>query len=724
MTALQKLTTNLATWHRGFLYAASGLLIVALTVGLYTGYSTKIRMAAVAHTHDVISHIHETVALLRNAESEQRGFLITGSTGYEDAAEEYASELTETLDELEALIVDNESQRERAAELRENIYARLTELRNTAMVNRNATLARLRQEIGDESELRLMAEVRRLHGEMIAEEETLLEQREAAMDSEVRFAAWTIAISGGLALLLGLQAFFIMGRALTSLNREAHLLRAKEKAENADREKSEFLANMSHEIRTPMNSVLGFAELLSGIASTPKQRQYIDAINSSGRAMLSLINDILDLSKIEAGKLELHYQPVSIIRLLREIREVFAPQAEARGLELKIEADPSLPPALIFDQTRLRQILFNVVGNALKFTPQGSITLSAGTRLSGTDETRVTLLITVTDTGIGIAPEHQTRVFEPFRQVEDGPAKGHGGTGLGLSITKRLTDLLNGQVELESVPGEGTTFRFGFPHVEISSATVDPNPTEDAQTNFNHLRPSVILVADDVPLNLELIEGIFEDTHHRLVFARNGHEVLAQAQKHHPDLILLDIRMPDMDGREAFEKLRGMPDFAAVPIVSVTASSMMAEELKLREQFNGYIRKPFSRATLFREVARLLPRHEQSAIDEAADDDASDAPPAPPPEIGPEWPALLTELRRLEAEEWPALSQTATTRETAAFAQDLIERGEAAKCATVVDYGKKLSEQVERFQISAVENTLRSFPQLVSGVASLMGESH
>ncbi len=720
MTAFQRLTQNLATWHRGILYAASALLILALSVGLYTGYSTQVRMEAVTHTYNVIAKVHETVALLRNAESEQRGFLITGSQGYDDAAEDYAAQLTVSLDELDLLIADNASQVERAHKLREAIYTRLTELRNTAQITRRSSMREVRDLIGDESEVRLMSDIRRLHGEMLAEEETLLEQRSHAMRSEIRFAAWTIAISGGLALLLGLQAFLVMGRALRSLNREAQLMRDKERAETADREKSEFLANMSHEIRTPMNSVLGFAELLSGIASTPKQRQYIDAINSSGRAMLSLINDILDLSKIEAGKLELHYQPVSIPRLLREMRDVFSPQAEARGLKLDLEIDPGLPPALFFDQTRLRQILFNVVGNALKFTREGSVTITAATRLSNTDETRVTLLLTVTDTGIGIAPEHQTRVFEPFRQVDDSPTKGHGGTGLGLSITKRLTDLLGGQVELESAPGIGTTFRFGFPGVEISAASVESTPAIQNVDDFNQLRPSVILVADDVPLNLQLVEGIFEDTHHRLVFARNGHEVLEQAAKHEPDLILLDIRMPDMDGREAFQRLRADPRFASTPIVSVTASSMMAEELRLRQEFNGYIRKPFSRATLFREIARLLPVAQASATETTTDDPQETERPAPPPTIGPDWPALVADLRRLETEVWPVLSQTAATRETAAFAQELIERGTAAACPAVVVYGEKLAGQVERFQISAVEATLRSFPHLVTGIDDLL----
>ena len=231
-----------------------------------------------------------------------------------------------------------------------------------------------------------------------------------------------------------------------------------------------------------------------------------------------------------------------------------------------------------------------------------------------------------------------------------------------------------------------------------------------------------ILVADDVPLNLQLLEGIFENTHHRLVFARNGREAIEQATKHHPDLILLDIRMPDMDGREAFTRLRANPEFSDVPIISVTASSMMAEELKLRREFDGYIRKPFSSTTLFKEIERLLPRDRRDGAEanESTVVATEKQKPAPAAAVGPEWPAMVAELRRIETEVWPQLSQTAAARETAAFAHLLIERGKSADCPTLIAYGEKLAGQVERFQISAVEASLRAFPQLVTGLADML----
>ncbi|MCF3650551.1 ATP-binding protein [Synoicihabitans lomoniglobus] len=720
MTALRRLTQSIATWHRGIVFAAGILLLVALAVGLYTSRSTAMRMQRVNHSHAVLAQIDRAVALLRNAESEQRGFLITSSEGYEKAAEQYAEELDEALEDLIILVAENPLQSRRARNLRDAIYERLTELRGTAQFMRRGSIRDLREMLGDESELRVMARIREIHSAMTAAEQTLLAQRSSEMKTELQVATLTVLSSGGLALILGGQAFFLLRRSLRSLEREAELLREKESAESADREKSEFLANMSHEIRTPMNAVLGFAELLSGAVTTPKQRHYVDAINSSGRAMLSLINDILDLSKIEAGKLELNYRPISVERLLDEIRQVFCPQAEARGLKIVITVDPSLPPSLLFDQTRLRQILFNIVGNALKFTEQGQITVHASCRLCTSDETKVTLFLTVADTGIGISPEHQTAIFEPFRQVDDGPARGHGGTGLGLSITKRLTTLLNGQVELESIEGQGTTFRFAFPQVAISAAAPAMESSDSSAENFDQLKPSVILVADDVTLNRDLVAGFLENSRHRVVHAANGEEALNQAHIHDPDLILLDIRMPVMDGREALSKLRQDPDLQDVPVVSVTASSMLDEEEELRAHFDGYIRKPFTSAHLFKEMSRLLPPDEQQA---AAAPEPTPELTEPPPAPGPEWPALLAYLQALEEGRWRALSKSMGARETAAFAHDLINRGEAAACPAVMAYGQKLTEQVERFQVSAMESTLQHFPQLVSGLSEQMASA-
>lgn len=724
MTAPSRLTKAAESRYRQVIIAAGVLLIVALSVGLYTAFNSQHRVYSVMHTHQVLAKIHETGALLRNAESEQRGFLITGSDFYDENAEAYARRLDVSLAELVELVDDNPAQAERAMQLSDAIYRRLTELRSTAVIHRRSSLAEVRELLGDESEAEIMAEIRRIQTAMVSEEEMMLERRQDAMQVEIKIATFTILFSGGIALLLGIVAFAIMRRSIVSLNREAELLRQKETAESADREKSEFLANMSHEIRTPMNSVLGFTELLSGVVTTAKQRQYVDAINSSGRAMLSLINDILDLSKIEAGKISVNYQPISMNVLFDEIRDIFAPQAEARGLSFVISISPQVPPVVLFDQTRLRQILFNIVGNSLKFTREGSITLSADAEIDPTNETQIKLSLAISDTGIGIPLDHQEKVFEPFRQVDSGSNRNHGGTGLGLSITQRLTELLDGEVELDSVEDKGTTFRFIFPHVDISAESpVDQQRVPEGE-DFNRLRPSLILVADDVPLNLELIAGHFDNTSHRLVFARNGVEAVDQARKHHPDLILLDIRMPEMDGRSALNRIRKIEEIRDTPIISVTASSMMAEELELRKVFDGYLRKPFTRALLYQQIAQHLPLRDPSNTASGLPTTSADSSPPQPISLpNDHWPELVQKLRNLEAAHWPQLCQTMGTRETAAFAHEIIELGEIADCPPVVIYGEKLATQVKKFQIAAIETTLRGFPQLIEGIAAELPES-
>src|SRR5205814_2101204 len=290
---------------------------------------------------------------------------------------------------------------------------------------------------------------------------------------------------------------------------------AKEAADAANAAKSEFLANMSHEIRTPMNAILGFSELLRTQMAASKERNYLDAISSSGRTLLTLINDILDLSKIEAGKLELQYEPVSVARLVEEIQRLFSIKAGEKGVALFTEIDPKLPHGLLLDEVRLRQVLFNVVGNALKFTEQGHVKIRAWAEMGSAgaspavfgalaehadvtspspslevratidsvgraptgapeagalptyepDETRVNPFLEVEDTGIGIPTDQQDAIFGAFSQVSGQSTRKFGGTGLGLTITKRLTEMMRGTIAVRSEPGQGSTFRFTFSNV-------------------------------------------------------------------------------------------------------------------------------------------------------------------------------------------------------------------------------------------------------------------
>jgi signal transduction histidine kinase len=706
--------TILRFWHAGILGVAALLLVLSVVTGLWAGWRAYDRVRWVNHTYRVLEMTSQTASLIKDAELDQRAFLISGVPAYRDSYFSSETAVREKLGELREIVASSKRQQERSEEL-----SRLVELRLTALRKSVEVYVRRDEAPTNDVGLRQMAEIDALVRVMHAEENALLDQRSRDMKRELWTTALMIVISGGMALVLGTNSFAFMRRAFVALKRESELLHAKERAEQADREKSEFLANMSHEIRTPMNAVLGFGELLRSIVTTPKQRQYVDAINTSGKALLSLINDILDLSKIEAGKLDLTFKPMSLRSVFHGIATIFEQQAGERGVKLVFTVDPSVPPAVMFDAVRLRQILFNVVGNALKFTAQGTVTVRAWSRLTDLDETSVTLFLAVTDTGVGVAPEHHELIFEPFRQVHGRKSPNIGGTGLGLSITRRLTHLLKGRVRLESALGQGSTFSFEFAAVAISAALPDEDRVAPPSEDLDRLRPSLVLVVDDVALNRELMLGYFEGTRHRLLYASGGYEGVDMAKKYRPDVILMDMRMPDLDGHAARNAIREIPELNSIPMIAVTASSLLAEELNLRKIFEGYLRKPLTRALLFGELARLLP--EESS--------GRSFSPVPPTLMAPSgivdtsrWGELLVFLRKQEREVWPALSKSMGSRETESFARELASAAELAGCTPLSDYAGRLLAEVLSFDIQAQEKSMRTFPELVAGIERMIGE--
>jgi signal transduction histidine kinase/DNA-binding response OmpR family regulator len=520
-----------------------------------------------------------------------------------------------------------------------------------------------------------------------------------------------LGVGSGLFALYFYRVDYLQERA------RRELLEAKLHAEQSVREKSAFLANMSHEIRSPMNAILGFSELLEPEGLTPKQSQYVRAIRDSGAALLRLINDILDLSKLEAGKLELHPEPTDMRDSCGFLRTVFGQQAVMKSLQLQFDLSPNLPRALLLDRLRLRQVLVNLLSNAIKFTDRGCVK----TRVSWEgqiDGRSGTLLIDVEDTGIGIPAAELDEVFKPFVQVQSQRAAEKEGTGIGLSIVKRLTELMGGSLAVESKVGKGTLFRLRFANVSISGRLpVGDHAEPGGAVEFNDLAPATILVVDDNQTNRALMAGIFEKTHHRILFATNGREALACLEKTKFDVVLLDIRMPVMDGRTTLAEIRKQASLASLPVIAVTASSKAGDEMELQNQFSAFIRKPFSRQTLFLALAQFLQTTSPGNGPKSQNPSPSlEGLSIPSDDKAAQWQDLVLELRRQQATDWPLLRDSLAVNETRAFAHNLFTLGQAAHCAPLVTFAATLTTFADAYAIGQMEQHLAAFPKLVEWI--------
>ncbi len=380
------------------------------------------------------------------------------------------------------------------------------------------------------------------------------------------------------------------------------LRRARDEANKASQAKSRFLANMSHEIRTPLNGILGLAEVLNHLALTGEQRDVVDDIGNSGRHLLSIVNDVLDIAKVNSGKLELQPAPFNLPQLIREIASPAAALAESRQLRFRLEVPPDLPHEVQGDALRIRQVVSNLLSNAVKFTSAGEVRLAVQSSAPGR------IRFAVSDTGIGLTPEQAESLFQEFHQVDSSSTRRFGGSGLGLAISHRLTELMGGELRVESRLNEGSTFSLDLPLDVTPAGAAAAEPNADA-TELS-LPPGLrILVAEDNPVNQRVAAMMLARAGAAVELAENGNVAVERHRAAPYDIILMDCQMPELDGYQATAKIRSLASSAAlVPIIGSTANAFAEDrERCMRAGMNGYLAKPLNARSLVTAIAQFAP---------------------------------------------------------------------------------------------------------------------
>ncbi len=618
------------------LWVAMGILAL-LSASDYWSTTTFLASSdRMNHAHEVVEQLDHLLAQITDAESGQRGYLVTGSAGYLAPYEDAKTHIADTLRAIRELTADDEVQREQLDQLAPRVERRLVLLRETMDAYDREGFAAARLHVLTNRGKDVMDDIRRLVGVMDRAERVALREHRSVWYASARLTLVVLVIGDLLALGLVGSCYVVAMRGLAQ--RRGHMLEVEEARRQAERQavelaalardrdaarraaqeasrlKSEFLANMSHEIRTPMSALVGYTELLGDADLTPGERaECLAVVRRNGEHLMTIVNDVLDLSKIEAGRMTIERIRCSPFALVDEVAALLRPRAAQEGLAFEVGYGGPLPQTIETDPTRLRQILLNLLGNAIKFTPTGSVRLVVGLADGGAASR--CLRFDVVDTGIGMSAEQQARLFAPFSQADASTTRRFGGTGLGLAISKRLAGMLGGDLEVRSVPGAGSTFTLTLDAGSLAdlplldqppeASPAAPGPGSAAEQTVS-LRGRVLVAEDSLDAR-RLIARHLRAAGAEVEIAEDGVRACelalgAAGAGAAYDLIIMDMQMPRLDGYAAAARLRAAGYRGA--IVALTAHALEGEREKcLRAGCDAFATKPMLRRGLI-EIAR------------------------------------------------------------------------------------------------------------------------
>ncbi len=533
-------------------------------------------------------------------------------------------------------------------------------------------------------------------------------------DECVRKKHWT---DGELDMLRIVSA--IISHAYERRNMELTIKQERDKANRANQSKSEFLANMSHEIRTPMNAILGFSEALYYKLHDQENKKMVESILSAGKLLLSLLNDILDLAKIEAGKLDLRPQPVNLPLILDETCALYSEKARRKGVGLTLDVSKDFPDSLVLDETRIQQILFNLASNAVKFTHKGYVRVSA--TFHPQSDWNGTLAISVKDTGIGIAPDQVPIIFEDFSQLNPSSTRKYEGAGLGLSICKKLTEMMQGEIWVESILGEGSVFHVKLPNVAIGESSAQARQAISPQASIQFER-AVVMVVDDTLVDIEMVESLLTSLGLKVVHTTDGSHAMELMHHYKPSLLLLDTRMPGMNGYELLQAINKDAATSHIPVVAYSATIPAYGSNPLSRLFSGYLQKPVSRQVLINELIKHLP-HTIAEEVATTDDYQTVAMEELTGETAAGLPLVVDELRNTFLPQWQTIKGQLVIFKIEAFSSQLEALATKHHFDYLLQYAQKLSADAGMLDIEAMKQTLDRFPKVCEQIEAIANTS-